>query len=82
VRRGQARDMSGRKRVGACGHLETAVFANFYTCGVKGCDGKTRCRKCGSADVKPFVCEGVPPGSLHCVPCGMVWRDPINATQP
>ena len=70
--------MSGRRRLGKCGHLEVAVVGQFYTCGVRGCDGKTRCRKCGSADVKPFVCEGVPPGSLSCAPCGNVFYDPLR----
>lgn len=65
--------MDGKQRVGACGHIQRAVIAQFYLCeGAANCDGKPVCRKCGSRRVAPFVSEQTPPGSMHCWACGAV----------
>lgn len=64
---------SGRQRIGACGHVETAVIGQFYLCSSGDCDGRVGCRKCGSKDVEQFASEIVPVGSWHCLTCGKVW---------
>lgn len=67
--------MSGRLTKAACGHPGRVVIGTYVECLRSRCDGLpgVTCPKCGSSRVHPFVCQGVPEGTMACEPHGHVW---------
>jgi hypothetical protein len=70
------RAVSGKRFVGLCGHEWEHVVSQFAICTVRGCEGLTKCAKCGSRRVEAFSAPNVPDNSRHCWTCGYVWWQP------
>ena len=70
--------LTGRLVTAACGHPGQHVVGQYVECLVPGCDGLAgvaRCKKCQSSKIEPFNAPLLPPGAMHCVPCGHAWWD-------
>ena len=79
-----ALNLTGRLVTAACGHPGQHVIGQYVECLIPNCDGLAhdgpRCGKCGSTRVEPFISATLPPGAMHCIPCGSVAWPGVEAS--